>query len=335
MEINKETEITEPFPHAVAALEGKIKSLQQLKKSTESLKKAQRSGHSLDSEQRSLVARLEEVQCSLKNLLHVQRQFANIARDSASERRQRALRTELERTRQDITRIKEILLVQDVLENMRKEEVRKDFLCGQNGAVRLSEEALDNLDDFYVEISLVRGTADEFPAFQDQLQQSAEHLLALVDGREAEIIGTTYAKLKGVITAICMSGYFDYLAKETSLYSGAAQSRGAGEKGCGEDDAEMADRCIASSQAVARDNVKACNGFKRSPQEVVSSSTEEEIAKELPSSVAGRQNGSMLPQVRKSTRVKGRRSAARTQAVAALFDRWSWGVLYHPPHSTS
>lgn len=42
-----------------------------------------------------------------------------------------------------------------------------------------------------------------------QAQKIAEHHVAIVDGKQREVIGTTYNKLKEIITKINQCGYFD------------------------------------------------------------------------------------------------------------------------------
>lgn len=44
---------------------------------------------------------------------------------------------------------------------------------------------------------------------QAQLQLSAEHLISVVEGKQKEFVGTTYGKLKEIITTIISCGYFD------------------------------------------------------------------------------------------------------------------------------
>ncbi|KAJ8892129.1 hypothetical protein PR048_004709 [Dryococelus australis] len=78
----------------------------------ESYKNAQKNGQMLSFEQLSLVARLDDVHSTLKNLLDMQKQFDYIALDTERDRQQLALEAELKRTHQDIAKIKEILLIQ-------------------------------------------------------------------------------------------------------------------------------------------------------------------------------------------------------------------------------
>jgi len=49
---------------------------------------------------------------------------------------------------------------------MGQENVRKDFLAGQNGAALLCEEDLKYLDDLYSEVSPKHGREDGVPPFE-------------------------------------------------------------------------------------------------------------------------------------------------------------------------
>lgn len=45
--------------------------------------------------------------------------------------------------------------------------------------------------------------------FCEQVQSAAEFLTAVVDGKQKEVFGSTYAQIKDVIGKIHESGYFD------------------------------------------------------------------------------------------------------------------------------
>lgn len=105
--------------------------------------------------------------------------------------------------------VREVLLVQDTLMNMGTDSARDDFLNGKNGAVKLSEEELKYLDSFYNELTMKHQREDGEPTFLQQVQKVAEHYVALVEGKQREVIGTTYSKLKDIITSIIHCGYFD------------------------------------------------------------------------------------------------------------------------------
>lgn len=105
--------------------------------------------------------------------------------------------------------MREVLLIQDALMNMGAELVREDFLAGKNGAVKLSEQDLKYLDGLYNEVMMKHNREEGESTFLQQVQKVAEHYVAIVDGKQREIVGTTYNKLKEIISSINQCGYFD------------------------------------------------------------------------------------------------------------------------------
>lgn len=87
--------------------------------------------------------------------------------------------------------------------------VREDFLAGTNGAVKMSEDELKYIDDLYNEVIMKHQHEEGESTVLQQLQKVAEHYVAIVDGKQREVVGTTYNKLKEIIHSIHLSGYFD------------------------------------------------------------------------------------------------------------------------------
>lgn len=93
--------------------------------------------------------------------------------------------------------------------NMGAQGVRDDFINGVNGAIKLAEEDLKYLDNLYNEVMLKHERQESEISFLQQAQKVAEHYVLIVDGKQREVVGTTYSKLKEIITSITQCGYFD------------------------------------------------------------------------------------------------------------------------------
>jgi len=102
-----------------------------------------------------------------------------------------------------------VLLIQHILVSIGTDSVRDNFLHGKNGAVKLSEEELKYLDSLYNEIMMKNQREESDLMFGQQTQKVAEHYVAIVDGKQREVVGTTYNKLKEIFVKINQSGYFD------------------------------------------------------------------------------------------------------------------------------
>lgn len=102
-----------------------------------------------------------------------------------------------------------MLLTQHVLISINTDSVRDDFFHGKNGAIKLEEEELKYLDSLYNEVMIKHQREEGDLTFVQQAQKVAEHYVAIVDGKQREVFGTTYNKLKEIIAKIHQCGYFD------------------------------------------------------------------------------------------------------------------------------
>nr|CAD7398954.1 unnamed protein product [Timema poppensis] len=216
LEKQASTEAVDPLRQAIVVIDHKIRNLVKRKRKIEQYEAEQKSGKNLNSDQLLAVSKKDEVMQTLEFARDLSKSFNILALDTAKAQKKQARKEALERNQQDIAKVKEILLVQDILANMGQDNVREDFLAGQNGAVQLTEEELKYLDDLYGEVSPKRIAEEGSPPFQDQLQHSAEHLVAIVDGKTKEIVGTTYLKLKEIVASIQSCGYFDQTTEEAT-----------------------------------------------------------------------------------------------------------------------
>lgn len=216
LEKQASTEAVEPIKQAIVIIEHKIRNLEKRKRKIESYREEQKNGKELNADQLNAVAKFDEVQLTLEFARDLCKQFTGISLDAAKTQKKQARKEALERVQQEISKVKEILLIQDVLQNIGTESARDDFLAGRNGAAQLTEEDLKYLDDIYLEVFPKRGNEDGLPPFLDQVQTSAEHLLSIVDGKSKEVVGTTYIKLKELVQSIHGCGYFDQNVEETT-----------------------------------------------------------------------------------------------------------------------
>lgn len=223
LEKQASTESADPIKQGITIIEHKIRNLEKRKSRLESYRDQQSSGKELNSDQLAAIAKYDEVQQTLEFARELCKQFNVIAADTAKQQKKQARKEALEKAQQELTKVKEILLIQDVLTNMGQENVREDFLAGRNGAAKLSEEDLQHLDDLFTEVSPKRDVEEGSPPFAEQIQKAAEHLLFLVEGKNKEIIGTTYTQLKQKIHEINSCGYFDASSPSVTVDGGATE----------------------------------------------------------------------------------------------------------------
>ncbi|XP_011869682.1 PREDICTED: caprin homolog isoform X2 [Vollenhovia emeryi] len=175
----------------------------------ESYRDLQKNGRELNSDQKTAVAKYDEVLQTLDITRDLYKQIVNIANDAVKQQKKLARKEAVERMQQDIAKVKEVLLTQQILISINTESIRDDFFHGKNGAIKLSEEEFKYLDSLYNEMMIKHQREEGDLTFVQQAQKVAEHYVAIVDGKQREVIGTTYNKLKEIIAKINQCGYFD------------------------------------------------------------------------------------------------------------------------------
>jgi caprin-1 len=213
-QINPENALTDssqnltPLRQAITVIEHKIRNLEKRKSKLESYKDLQNAGKELNADQKTAVAKFNEVISTLDFARDLCKQFLGIAVASEKDAKKNAKKEAAVKYQAELARLREILLVQDALNQMGNETVRDDFLNGRNGAAQLSETDLKLLDDLYPAVT-PKHEAGNATAFMNEVQAAAEHLLAAVDGKPKEVFGGTYSQIKETLGKIHESGYFD------------------------------------------------------------------------------------------------------------------------------
>ncbi|XP_056642240.1 caprin homolog [Diorhabda sublineata] len=197
-----------PLRQAITIIEHKIRNLEKRKSKLESYKDLQNAGKELNADQKTAVAKFNEVISTLDFARDLCKQFLGIAVASEKEAKKVAKKEAAAKYQAELARLREILLVQDALNQMGNETVRDDFLNGRNGAAQLTETDLKLLDDLYPAVT-PKHEAGNPTAFMNEVQAAAEHLLAAVDGKPKEVFGGTYSQIKETLGKIHESGYFD------------------------------------------------------------------------------------------------------------------------------
>ncbi|XP_022252867.1 caprin-1-like [Limulus polyphemus] len=192
-------EASDPVKQIVTVLEKKVRNLEKRKVNA--------------------IEKYEQVLEMLDLAKDLQKNFFTIIQDAAKHQKKVAKREQLERQQQEVQRIKEILLCQDILNRMDAEDVRNDFIAGSNGAITLTEDDVNNLDELFKLLSPDRGSEEEeVIPFEEQLNTCSDHMFCLIEGKNKEILGTTYKHLKDLLLRINESGYFDHTAINESGY---------------------------------------------------------------------------------------------------------------------
>uniref|UniRef100_A0A8C1GI81 Cell cycle associated protein 1a n=1 Tax=Cyprinus carpio TaxID=7962 RepID=A0A8C1GI81_CYPCA len=117
-----------------------------------------------------------------------------------------ARRDQLKREEVERKRLKAVLEVQYLLEQLGEESVRQDLTQSSGDAPVLTESELMGLDEFY---KLIGPERDSSVRLAEQFEEASMHLWELLEGRDKAVAGTTYKALKESLDKMLLSGYFD------------------------------------------------------------------------------------------------------------------------------
>uniref|UniRef100_A0A0B6ZBB6 Caprin-1 dimerization domain-containing protein n=1 Tax=Arion vulgaris TaxID=1028688 RepID=A0A0B6ZBB6_9EUPU len=217
VEAKLSTDLGDAAKQCLNCLEKKVRNLEKRKGRIEQNQEKAKKGTKLEKEQENSLQQYEQVTHDLEFARELHKQFLQINQEHEKMMKKQAKRDKAERQALEIKRISEILQLQSLLDSLGGDKVREDFKTGKHGAVVLTEDNLNQLDKLYQAISPSRDdSGDEYP---QRLTLAAEHLVNVLDGKDRQVVGTTYKELKVLITLINECGYFERAqqAKEVAV----------------------------------------------------------------------------------------------------------------------
>ena len=175
-----------------------------------------RKGKELNPDQKAAIAKYDEVMQNLEFARDLQIQFRNFSADEERAKKKQSKKEALERAKTETSRLALILVLQKITSAFSNNKVKEDFTNGEHGAIKLTKEQLNQIDDF---LKLIKNAGlDE----TDKVYvSSAEHLMSLAEAKPKKFNGkATYKDLLDVFTAIKKSAYdFDQQTQTTTTTS--------------------------------------------------------------------------------------------------------------------
>ncbi|CAL1279425.1 unnamed protein product [Larinioides sclopetarius] len=211
-------EAFDPMKQIVTIVEKKVRNLEKRKGKLDAYRHDSQNGKELNEDQKKAVEKYDLVVELLEFAKELQKQFQTVVQENTKAQKKAAKRELIERQQQELQRIKEIMVYQDLLNGMGGDDVRQDFLEGNKGAVKLTEEELNSLDELYKAICPERDPeSDNSSDFDSALSSAAEHVQALLDGKNKEAFGTTYKALRETLQKIHSCSYFNKTEEEVPI----------------------------------------------------------------------------------------------------------------------
>ncbi|XP_051011587.1 caprin-2 [Acomys russatus] len=192
--------------NGLMCLKHKIRNIEKKKLKLEDYKDRLKNGEQLNPDQLEAVEKYEEVLHNLEFAKELQKTFSALSQDllkaqKKAQRREHVLKLEAEKKK-----LRTILQVQYVLQNLTQERVQKDFRGGLNGALCLPSQELDYLIKFS---KLTCPDRNGSLSVEDQMEQSSLYLWDLLEGSEKAVVGTTYKHVRDLLSKLLNSSYFE------------------------------------------------------------------------------------------------------------------------------
>ncbi|KFM67239.1 Caprin-1, partial [Stegodyphus mimosarum] len=199
------SEANDPLKLVVNMLEKKMRNLEKRKVKLDNYKNEAANGKELNEDQKIAVSKGDEVKSVLEFAKDLIKQVNTIVQEHARQQKKLAKKEQLERQQFEIQRLTEAYMYVHILSHFQNEDVRSDFLNGTNGAVQLTSEQLSQLDQLYKLIG--PGFPNEHADLTSHFHTLAENHIFLVEGKNKEIVGTTYKALKEILQTVNECGY--------------------------------------------------------------------------------------------------------------------------------
>nr|XP_019592670.1 PREDICTED: caprin-2 isoform X9 [Rhinolophus sinicus] len=207
--------------NGLICLKHKIRNIEKKKLKLEDYKDRLKNGEQLNPDQLEAVEKYEEVLHNLEFAKELQKTFSGLSQDLLKAQKKAQRRENMIKLEAEKKKLRTILQVQYVLQNLTQEHVQKDLKEGLNGAVYLPLKELDYLIKFS---KLTCPERNESLSVEDQMEQSSLYFWDLLEGSEKAVVGTTYKHVKDLLSKLLNSGYFESIPvpknakeKESSL----------------------------------------------------------------------------------------------------------------------
>jgi len=193
---------------AIAIVEKKVRNLEKRKGKLDSYRDILKRGKALNEDQQSAVDKYDEVISTLEFTRELMGQFGKLAQDEARDKKKLAKKEQLERSKEELSKVTYILAVKEVLSSLQEEGVLADLKAGSDGAPKLTPDQLTQLQQLAQLVSPDREMKEK-GSFDKQVNQAAEHLVNLTEKKSRTVAGSTYQDLNILINTIRESGYIE------------------------------------------------------------------------------------------------------------------------------
>lgn len=198
---------TEAMKQVLGVIDKKVRNMEKKKSKLDDYQTKKNKGEKLNQDQLEALSKYQEVLNNLEFGRELQKNFITLGQEVQKAVKKTARREQLLREEAEQQRLKTVLEMQFVLDQLGDETVRRDLKQPDaSGSPLLTETDLTKLDDFY---KLVGPERNHDVRLCDQYEEASQHWWELLEGRDKAVTGTTYKLLKDSLEKVLASGYFD------------------------------------------------------------------------------------------------------------------------------
>jgi len=189
-------------------IEKKVRNLDKRRQKLEEYKEVQRKGTVLNEDQLSAVSRYDEVIRTLELSRELEKSFVGLANDTMKQQKKQLKRDQMEREEALKEKLKEAHKYFSILSKFGDETVRNDFLNETNGAIKITQQELEFLDEFDKIVS----PCEPGTKLDSTSVDFADHLSALIEGKNKPITifknAITYSEMKKLFERLITAPYW-------------------------------------------------------------------------------------------------------------------------------
>ncbi|XP_062240804.1 caprin-1a isoform X1 [Platichthys flesus] len=198
---------SEAMKQVLGVMDKKVRNMEKKKSKLDDYQARKNKGESLNQDQLDALTKYQEITYNLEFARELQRNFMALGQEIQKAVKKTARREQLQREEMEQRRLKTVLELQFLLDQLGDESVRQDLKRPDaTGSPLLTDADLTSLDEFY---KLVGPDRNYDVRLTDQYEEASTHLWELLEGHDKAVAGTTYKSLKDILDKVLLSGYFD------------------------------------------------------------------------------------------------------------------------------
>ncbi|XP_056317402.1 caprin-1a isoform X2 [Danio aesculapii] len=197
---------SEALKQVLVVIDKKVRNMEKRKSKLDDYQTRKDKGERLNQDQLEALSKAPEVAHNLDFARELQKSFLALNVEIQKTVKKATRREQLKREEAERKRLKAVLEMQYLLEQLGEESVRQELTLSTGEAPLLTEAELMGLDEFY---KLIGPERDSSVRLAEQFDEASVHLWELLEGRDKAVAGTTYKALKETLDKMLLSGYFD------------------------------------------------------------------------------------------------------------------------------